>query len=71
MIRMEIGDFAYFEFTLSSKKKKEEPAPMKGHYRIADMDKNNLLLTEDDENDLQVIVPKARITIFKPVKLNC
>lgn len=63
-MNFEIGVLAYFEFTT----KKKGNDPIKGHYRIADMDKYNLMLTEDDENDLQIIVPKSRITKFEVKK---
>ncbi len=64
---LKIGDFGYFEFILETKKLKEKPALIKGYYKIIDQDKKNIMLQEEE---LEIIVPKAGILEFKKSIVN-
>jgi hypothetical protein len=67
--QMNIGDFGYFEFTISKKAKKygEYETAIKGHYQIKELEDKNVLLTDGDK---ELIVTRRRITKFEKKKLS-
>lgn len=68
---MEVGDFGEFEFNTGNGDKKHNEWSshyVKGHYLVVKVEDDKIYLKE---GSIVFPVLKSRITIFKPVKLNC